>query len=65
MSDEELEELIADVEVALVETVDGLEQAGRGRFYVAVLELEGRMHALHDALSLVADHLAGDVAPPG
>jgi hypothetical protein len=63
MSAEELEELIADVEVALVGTVDELEQAAQGRLYVAVLELEGRMHALHDALALVADHVADAGSP--
>lgn len=58
MSDEELGELMADVEVALVETVDRLGEAQRRRLYVAVLELEGRMHVLQDAMALVAEHLA-------
>lgn len=64
MSEEELADLIADVELTLVDTVDRLQQAQAGRLYVAVLELEGRMHALHDALALVADQLAGEGAAP-
>ena len=54
----DLQDLIADVEVSIVEAVDRLSQAEAGLFYVDVLDMEQRVHALHDALALVAESIA-------
>ena len=54
----ELHELMADLEVSLVETVARLEQAEMHLLYVGVLDLEARIEALQDALACVADAIA-------
>ena len=54
----DLQDLIADVEISIVDAVDRLSEAERGRLYVGVLDMEQRVHALHDALALVAESIA-------
>lgn len=56
--------LMAEVEVSLVETVARLEQAERALLYVGVLDLERRMQTLHDALALVAETCVERVSRP-
>jgi hypothetical protein len=58
----DLRDLIADLEVSIVDAVDRLNQAEMGLLYVGVLDMEQRVHALHDALALVAEGIA--VEPP-
>ena len=53
-----LKDLMANLELSLVETVDRLEQAEMHLLYVGVLDLEQRIAALHDALAFVADGVA-------
>lgn len=55
---------MADLEVALVETVGRLEQAEMDLLYVAVLDLEQRIETLHDALAFIADSIAEEVPSP-
>ena len=59
----ELRDLMANVEVSLVETVGRLKQAEMGLLYVGVLDLEARIGALHDALAFVAESIAAGSAP--
>jgi len=59
MQPAELLDLISDIELLLVDTVAQLEQAETDRLFVAVLELEHRVGALHDALAFVAERIAG------
>lgn len=54
----DLQDLIADVEVSIVDAVDRLSQAERSLLYVGVLEMEQRVRVLHDALALVAENIA-------
>jgi len=54
----ELRDLMANLELSLVDTVGRLEQAEMDLLYVGVLDLEARIAALHDALAVVADSLA-------
>ncbi len=54
----ELRELIADLETSIVDTVEHINEAERRLLYVAVLDLEQRIGALHDALAMVADRIA-------
>ena len=58
----DLRDLMADLEVSIVDAVDRLNHAEMGLLYVGVLDMEQRVHALHDALALVADSIA--VEPP-
>ena len=59
----ELRDLMANLELSLVDTVGRLEQAEMDLLYVGVLDLETRIAALHDALALVADGIAAGRAP--
>jgi len=59
----EMQDLIADLEVSIVDTVDRLNQAEMDLLYVGVLDLEQRIAALHDALALVAEGIASDPVP--
>ena len=54
----ELQDLMADLELSLVETVGRLEQAEMHLLYVGVLDLEQRVAALHEALAFAADGIA-------
>ena len=54
----ELRDLMAKLELSLVDTVDRLEQAEFDLLYVGVLDLEQRIEALHDALAFVAEGIA-------
>ncbi len=54
----ELQELIADLEISIVDTVDRINDAEFNLLYVAVLDLEQRIETLHDALAMVADRIA-------
>lgn len=54
----ELQDLMADLEVSLVETVARVEQAEMDLLCVDMLHLEQRIEALHDALASVADTIA-------
>lgn len=59
----DLQDLMADLELSLVETVDRLEQAEMHLLYVGVLDLEQRVAALQDALAFVADGIADRTVP--
>ena len=54
----ELQDLMDDLEVSIVDTINRLEQAEMDLLYVGVLDLEQRIEALHDALAFVADAIA-------
>ena len=54
----ELQDLMDDLEVSIVDTINRLEQAEMDLLYVGVLDLEQRIEALHDALAYVADGIA-------
>ena len=54
----ELQELIADLEISIVDTVERIDEAELNLLYVAVLDLEQRIATLHDALAMVADRIA-------
>jgi len=55
---DQLRDLMAQLEVSLVDTVARLEQAEMELLYVGVLDLEERIEGLQDALALVADSIA-------
>ena len=54
----ELQDLLADLELSIVDTVERINEAELSLLYVAVLDLEQRIETLHDALALVADRIA-------
>lgn len=54
----ELRDLMANLELSLVDTVGRVEQAELDLLYVGVLDLEQRIEALQDALAFVADGIA-------
>ncbi len=54
----ELQDLIADLELSIVDTVEPINDAELNLLYVGVLDLEQRIAALHDALAMVADRIA-------
>ena len=54
----DLQDLIADLEVSIVDAVERLNQAEMDLLYVGVLDLEQRIDALHDAFALVAESIA-------
>jgi hypothetical protein len=54
----ELQELIAELEISIVDTVERIKDAELRLLYVGVLDLEKRVEALHDALAMVADRIA-------
>ena len=54
----ELQDLIADLEVSIVDTVERMNDAELNLLYVAVLDLEQRVETLYDALAMVADRIA-------
>jgi hypothetical protein len=56
----DLQELIADLEVSIVDAVDRLNQAEMDLLYVGVLDLEQRIDSLHDAFALVAESITVD-----
>jgi hypothetical protein len=56
----ELQDLIADLEVSIVDTVERINDAELNLLYVAVLDLEQRVETLYDALAMVADRIAVD-----
>ncbi|MGH8991061.1 MAG: hypothetical protein ACRDYV_06330 [Acidimicrobiia bacterium] len=56
----ELQELINDLEISIIDTVEQIDEAELALLYVGVLDLEQRMAALHDALAMVADRIAID-----
>jgi len=56
---DELRNLMAYLELSLVEAVHRLEHSERNRLYVEVLDLEERIETLYDALALVADSIGG------
>ncbi|MGH9037453.1 MAG: hypothetical protein ACRD0O_16985 [Acidimicrobiia bacterium] len=53
-----MQDLIAELEVRLVNTVERLNQAELERYYTEVLEFEERVERLHDTLAFVADRIA-------
>ena len=48
------ETFIDDVEVSIIDSVDGLDDAAAARLYADVLDVEQRLDALRDALTLLA-----------
>jgi hypothetical protein len=54
----EVQELIAELEISIVDTVERINDAELRLLYVGVLDLEQRVAALHDALAMVADRIA-------
>jgi hypothetical protein len=61
---DELVDVMADLELALVDTVARLQRAEMDLLYVGVLDLEQRLEALHDALAFVAENIAAGTSPP-
>jgi hypothetical protein len=59
----ELRDIMAQLELSLVETVARLDQAEMDLLYVGVLDLEQRIEALHDALAFAADSIAAGTTP--
>ena len=55
---DDLHDLMAELEISIVDTVDRLSDAELNLLYVEVLDVEQRLGALHDALALVADGIA-------
>ena len=53
-----LQDLIADLEIRIVSTVDRLHGAELDLYYGEVLELEQCIEKLYDTLALVADQIA-------
>ena len=51
-------DLIAELEIRLVNTVERLNEAELKRYYAEVLEFEERVERLHDTLAFVADRIA-------
>ncbi|HEV3363413.1 MAG TPA: hypothetical protein VG795_04615 [Acidimicrobiia bacterium] len=60
---EQLRDVMAHLELSLVETVARIERAEMDLLYVGVLDLEQRIEALHDALAFVADSIADRSSP--
>jgi hypothetical protein len=54
----ELQELIAELEISIVDTVERINDAELRLLYVGVLDLEKRVEALHAALAMVAERIA-------
>ena len=54
----ELLDLIADLEVAMIDTVNRIDEAEMRLVYVAVLDLEQRLAGLQDAIALTAESIA-------
>ncbi len=52
------QDLIADLEIQIVNSVDQLRDAEFDLFYAEVLELEQRIDKLYDTLAYVADRIA-------
>ncbi len=57
----ELRDVMAHLELSLVDTVARLEKTEMDLLYVGVLDLEQRIEALQDALAFVADSIAAEV----
>jgi hypothetical protein len=55
---DDLHDLIGELEISIVDTVDRLNDAELNLLYVEVLDVEQRLATLHDALALVADGIA-------
>jgi hypothetical protein len=58
MGSSPLEDLIAGLEIQLVQSVHRAGQAEKAGLYTEVLELEQRIDRLHTALAVIADRLA-------
>jgi primosomal protein N'' len=58
MGSSPLEDMMAGLEIQLVQSVHRAEQAEKARLYTEVLELEQRIERLHTALAIIADRLA-------
>jgi hypothetical protein len=52
-----LEEFIDDVEVSITDAVDSLDDEESARLYAEVLDVEQRLDALRDALTVLAARL--------
>ncbi|MEW6476061.1 MAG: hypothetical protein AB1679_27710 [Actinomycetota bacterium] len=50
------EEFVDDVEVSITDAVDSLDEEESARLYAEVLDIEQRLEALRDALSVLAAH---------
>ena len=50
------EEFIGDVEVSITDAVDSLDEQETARLYADVLDIEQRLEALSDALTVLATH---------
>lgn len=50
-----LEQFIDEVEISITDTVDSLDEQASARLYAEVLDLEQRLGALHDALTVLAE----------
>jgi hypothetical protein len=59
-----LEDLIAGLELQLVQTVARLYDAQMSRRYVEVMELEERIDRLHAALAIAAERLTAEGGTP-
>ena len=53
-----LEDLIGDLEMRIIGTVEELRDAEMDAYYATVLDLEERIERLYDTLAFVADRIA-------
>jgi hypothetical protein len=51
-----IEHFIDEVEVSITDAVDSLGQEESARLYAEILDMEQRLDALRDALSVLAEH---------
>ena len=61
---DQLRDVMAQLELSLIDTVARLERAEMELLYVGVLDLEQRLEALHDALTFVAENIADGTPSP-
>ncbi len=60
MGSSPLEDMMAGLEIQLVQSVQRAGQAEKARRYTEVLEMEQRIERLHAALAILAERLAAD-----
>ena len=50
------EQFVDDVEISITDAVDSLDEQESAKLYAEVLDIEQRLDALRDALSVLAEH---------
>jgi hypothetical protein len=51
-----LEQYIDEIEISITDAVDSLDEEESARLYAEVLDIEQRLDALRDALTVLAEH---------